>query len=256
MEQDISKLTILTMRQIARLRVHIAPVGFEIDRVVLPAVQMRADLVWLIKHNKPGADKASSFAEKIVSRLEKEKITVRPAEANREDIFSVLKAVKDIFVAEQKNDVYVNVSSGSKIQAIACMMACMMFKEYSVTPYYVVPKSYPATEGKQQSTGMDSIVELPKYQIQKPRSDLVQALKIIKDKGGRITKKEMARLAEEQKLIVVHSQHPDQARFASLDANIIQPLVEQWKFVEIEKIGRNRWIKITPEGEHAAEFLI
>jgi hypothetical protein len=47
-----------------------------------------------------------------------------------------------------------------------------------------------------------------------------------------------------------------QARFASLDKNIIQPLEEQWKFIEVEKIGRNRWIKLTQDGINAAEFLI
>ncbi len=36
----------------------------------------------------------------------------------------------------------------------------------------------------------------------------------------------------------------------------IAPLVDEWNFVEIEKIGRNRWIKITEEGQIAAEFLI
>lgn len=177
--------------------------------------------------------------------------------ADRENIFSILKAVKDILTKEQKNDIYVNVSSGSKIQAIACMMACMMFKEFSVTPYYVVPKSYPATGEEQQSSGMEDVVELPKYEIQKPGEEILQALKIITEHDGKITKKEMAKIAEEQKLISVNSKHhAQQARFASLDANIIQPLVERWKYVEIEKVGRNRWIKITEEGKHAAEFLI
>ena len=47
-----------------------------------------------------------------------------------------------------------------------------------------------------------------------------------------------------------------QARFASLDKNIIEPLENEWGFIEIEKIGRNRWIKITQEGIDASEFLI
>ena len=46
------------------------------------------------------------------------------------------------------------------------------------------------------------------------------------------------------------------ARFASLDKNIIQPLEEQWKFIHIEKIGRNRWITLTQEGKNAIEFLL
>ena len=246
------------MKKISKLRVHIAPVGFEIDRIVLPAIEMRADKVWLVQHSNPGADKAGGYAKKIESKLKKEKIDVDSIKADRENIFSVLKAVRDLFMKEQENDIYVNASSGSKIQAIACMMACMMFKEFNVTPYYAIPKSYPATDGEQQSTGMEGIVELPQYQIQKPKSEIIQALKIIKDHNGKITKKEMASLSQENQLITVNAreENQDQARFASLEANIIQPLSENWKFIEIQKIGRNRWIKMTPDGDNAAKFLI
>ena len=68
----------------------------------------------------------------------------------------------------------------------------------------------------------------------------------------------MAEEAEKRKIITVNAkkQNFTQARFASLDKNIVQPLVEIWGFVEVEKIGRNRWIKMTEDGDHAAEFLI
>jgi hypothetical protein len=68
----------------------------------------------------------------------------------------------------------------------------------------------------------------------------------------------MAELAEKNNIITVNAQEENQsqARFASLDKNIIQPLEEQWKFIEVEKIGRNRWIKLTQDGYNAAEFLI
>ena len=39
-----------TMDTITKLRVHIAPVGYEIDRVVLPAKQAKADKIWLMLH--------------------------------------------------------------------------------------------------------------------------------------------------------------------------------------------------------------
>jgi len=83
-------------------------------------------------------------------------------------------------------------------------------------------------------------------------------MKIIKDAGGRIQKKKMAEEAEKRKIITVNAkkQNFTQARFASLDKNIVQPLVETWGFVEVEKIGRNRWLKMTEDGDHAAEFLI
>mgnify|MGYP006877092230 FL=1 len=83
-------------------------------------------------------------------------------------------------------------------------------------------------------------------------------MKIIKDAGGRVQKKKMAEEAEKRKIITVNAREQNftQARFASLDKNIVQPLVETWGFVEVEKIGRNRWLKMTEDGDHAAEFLI
>ena len=39
------------MPEMIKLRVHIAPLGFEIDRVVIPAVQMKADKVYLLRHD-------------------------------------------------------------------------------------------------------------------------------------------------------------------------------------------------------------
>ena len=52
------------MTRIAKLRVHIAPVGYEIDRIVLPAKQERADKVWLLAHENKSDDKAGPFITK------------------------------------------------------------------------------------------------------------------------------------------------------------------------------------------------
>ncbi len=245
------------MSNLTKLRVHIVPLGFEIDRIILPAQQMKADKIWLLIHDNPSQDKAKSYSETILKQFKKDKIQVEFAEADRGDVFNILKIVKEIFEREKENDIYVNVSSGSKIQAIACMMACMIFKECNVTPYYAEPESYPSTQGKQQSIGLKNIIPLPKYEIQKPRQELINALKIIKSHNGKITKKDMAILAEDAKIITVGAkdENQSQARFASLDKNIIQPLQDQWKFINVQKIGRNRWITITQEGIDASEFL-
>ncbi len=243
---------------IAHLRVHIAPVGFEIDRIVISAKKMRADKVWLLMHGNPLKDRAKPYMEKIRAQLKKDKIEVEVAYSDRFDLFKILKSVKDIAQREDGNYIFVNVSSGSKIQAIACMMACMMFQgKNKLTPYYVEPENYTSIKGAQLSSGLKTIVQLPAYEIHTPKPALVQALKIIKENGGKITKKEMARLADERKLITVNAREENfqQARFASLDKNIIQPLIQEWKFIEVEQIGRNRWITITPEGMGAEGFL-
>lgn len=247
------------MSNLANLRVHVAPVGFEIDRVVIPATEMKADKVWLLVHEEPSVDKATPYIEKIQKSLQKEKIKVVKEYHDRLDLFKIIKSVKKIIESEKNNTVYVNLASGSKIQAIASMMACMMFNEGSnVIPFYAEAQSYPGFEGKQLSYGVKNLMQIPAYQIHTPRQELVSALKIIKEHGGKITKKQMAEIAEKSGLISVNAKEENltQARFASLDKNIIEPLEDQWKFVRIEKIGRNRWIKITQEGSNAAEFLI
>ena len=68
----------------------------------------------------------------------------------------------------------------------------------------------------------------------------------------------MADAAEKNNLISINpkdEEHRSMVRFTSLDKNIIQPL-EEWGFVTVNKIGRNRWIEITDEGKNASQFLI
>ena len=247
------------MVTISNLRVHIAPVGFEVDRIVIPAEQMKADRVWLLIHENPSEDKARPFIERVTKQLKKSKIQVLKEHHNRLQLFQIIKSVRKIIEKEQDNLLYVNLSSGSKIQAIALMMACMMFNQKkSITPYYAEAKSYLGFEGQEMSTGVKDTFTVPSYEIQIPKQKHLQALKIIKDKGGVITKKEMAELADKNKIIQINAEKENytQARFASLDKNIIQPLRNEWKFVEEEKIGRTRWIRITEDGNNAAELLI
>jgi len=138
------------------------------------------------------------------------------------------------------------------------MIACMMFNDKeNLIPYYAEPDSYPTGREKQQSIGLKNILELPKYQIHTPKHELIKALKIIKDNDNKITKKEMARISEDMKIITVNAREEnfEQARFASLDKNIIQPLMEQWKFIEVKKVGRTRYVNLTKEGENAIQFL-
>jgi len=247
------------MPRISNLRVHIAPVGFEVDRIVIPAEQMRADKVWLLVHDNPSEDKARHFTEQIQKRLKKSKIEVVIERHNRLALFKIIKSIKNIIEKESDNLLYVNLSSGSKIQSIALMMGCMMFNETkNITPYYAEPKSYEGFEGQEMSKGVKNTFTVPAYEIQTPMPKYIAALKIIRDAGGKISKKEMAELADKNKIITVNAEKENytQARFASLDKNIMHPLRDYWKFIEEEKIGRTRWIKITQEGINAAEFLI
>ena len=53
------------MPEMIKLRVHIAPVGFEIDRVVIPATRMKADKVYLLRHDNYSEDKSGPYVKKL-----------------------------------------------------------------------------------------------------------------------------------------------------------------------------------------------
>ena len=174
-----------------KLRVHIAPVGFEIDRIVIPAKKMRADKVWLIAHSNLSEDKARPFLDKIRKTLEKSNIEVKEATANRYRLFDIVRTVKEIIVAEQQHDVYLNVASGSKIHAVGLMMATMIFDNRdNLHPFYAQAKDYHHTKvSEPQTTGIEEIHDLPTYQIQTPPQKQLEALKILVDNKGKMKKK-------------------------------------------------------------------
>ena len=65
------------MESMLNLRVHIAPVGFEIDRVVEPATKMKADLVYLIADENIATDKSTKFQTEIINKLKRKKIDTK-----------------------------------------------------------------------------------------------------------------------------------------------------------------------------------
>ena len=235
-----------------------APVGFEVDRIVIPAKEGKADKVWLLVHENRATDKARPFVDRIRAQLEGVGICVVTEAHDRLDLFKIIRSIREIIQREEGNSVYVNLASGSKIQAIGGMMACMMFNsQKNVHPFYVEAESYQGSE-EPISTGVKGISAIPPYDIQIPDERHVRALGIIRERDGRLTKKEMADLADRAGLITVGAEKDNysQARFASLDKNIIQPLLEKWGFVRVERVGRARWIQITEAGENAAKFLL
>jgi len=196
------------MGSLQMLRVHVAPVGFEIDRIVLPAIQMKADKVWLITHSNTSDDKGRQFVTSIREKLKQERIECLQMEADRTELFDTLRTLRIIILREKGNSVLVNVSVGSKIQAIASMMACMMFKDIAmIKPYYVVPQKYTsslAEEEKQETEGLKKMIPMPEYKIELPDEKLIRCMAIINQRtNAEITKHDLKDLAKERNLIHV-----------------------------------------------------
>ncbi len=242
-------------------RIHIAPVGFEIDRIVLPAIKLKADMVYLIVHQNTNEDKALKYIAEVKRKLELKDIKVEIAYVDRLKLFEIIRIVKEIIDKDKKADYYINVASGSKIHAIALMMSCMIYnnKGNSMTPIYPQPEKY--TEYKnireQQTYGLTEIIELRPYELITPSEDLLKTLTIIKKcrENRGIKKQNLAIEAEKAGILNTEAKDKERARLSSLDKKIIKPLLNTWHFIEETKIGKNRYITLSKDGESAAEFL-
>lgn len=217
-----------------------------------------------------GGDKEDDCLTAIRGKLEGTGIDIQEMVHDRTDLFDIIRATKEIIWQERGNSVFVNLSSGSKIQAIGCMMACMMVSEgCNVKSYYAEPNEYQRLD-RPLSIGVKRVIEMPKCNLRVPSEILIRTLQIIR-LHKRIKKKNLLdRLVDagiimisydpektpEPDTLVVNSLEENRlvAGLARMDKGIIRPLTE-WGFVEVSKMGRNRWVTLTEEGENAARFM-
>ena len=128
----------------------IAPVGFEIDRVVIPAKGIKgkggirkAEKVYLLVHNKKSEDKASAYANEIVKRLKAAKIKTERVPCDWYSIDEITKKTRDLILKEKDAEIAINLASGSKQHAIGLDRACMTFRDrHRLIPFYPEAKKW------------------------------------------------------------------------------------------------------------------
>jgi hypothetical protein len=240
-----------------KLRVHIVPIGFEIDRVIEPLVRLRADKVWLIVDDTIEKSDASVHYKKVKERVHELKIDFDERRCDIQSLFDLLNIYRTIIEEEQQHQIFINVSTGSKIEAIAGMMAAMIFNNetISATPYYVVPENYEITpkKGQQLTSGFKRIIQLPNYKIERPQKALISALKIIQENNS-VSKKILIEKFQAMKLIVVESDHTEAAKHSQLNKKYLDPL-SQKGLIDITGKGKAARIKITDDGNNILKFL-
>lgn len=243
---------------IFRRRIHIVPVGFEIDRVIEPLIRFKADKVWLVVEENVENGEANYHYQEIKRKLEELEISFEERRCQFRALFELLNEYRIIIEKEHENEIFINVSTGNKIEAIAGMMAAMMFQseKVSVTPYYIIPEKYEIKpkEKEQFTSGFKDIIQLPTYTIERPKEHLIAALKIIQE-NGTSSKKQLIELFVRKALIVIErSNHSESAKHSQLNKKFLDPLNEK-KFIEITGKGRSARIKISVDGENILKFL-
>ena len=230
-------------------RIHIAPVGYEIERVVLPLLRMEADKVYLISEQSKVDDSDRIYVKRIREYLGDQKRIIEIEEISTDfvgrDLYEILRIYREIIEKESHNHIFLNVSTGTKIHAIAGMMACMIFRSDSIslTPYYVVPEHYEnqPEEGMPLTTGCKEIMGLPDYRIERPPQELIDVLAIIrssKKKYGHVSKKILIEELGKGGISLISDSAINEniAKYRALERKFIEPLLE-WRFISVNKEG-------------------
>ncbi|MGA9400505.1 DUF6293 family protein [Haladaptatus sp.] len=229
--------------------VHIAPLGFEYDRILGPVQEHGVDILYLLEHDSPESDQPD-YHDALKDELEAEGIDVRSRTVDLMDIYDVLGIVTTLVSEHQDDIVRVNVASGSKLSAVGAAIACMAT---DATAYYVHPEGYAhADREERQSYGYTGEEVLPTYPIESPTRDQVSVMNYLQESDTEVytpKKKDIIGYSEEAGLSFIADSNPanDKAKFALLNANIIDPL-QRDDYIEVRKVGRQKQVTLTDTG--------
>lgn len=232
------------------VEVHVAPLGYEHDRIREPVLAYGADVLYLLTGEGP---ERLSYHEDLRGDLEAEGVTVRSRAIDLGDIYDVLGEVTTIVDEYDDDIVRVNVSSGPKLAAIGAALACMAT---DASGYHVHPesRSHPVEEVP-RTRGMRMAEQLPSYPLETPTEDQVRILNYIDstdDATYTPKKSDLIEFAEENDLSFIIRSNPanDKAKFALLNNRIVDPLLENG-YVEVEPVGRTKQVSLTETGANA-----
>ena len=233
-------------------KVHIVPVAFELDRAVLPVLEIGADRVYVLTGAQEGEGlKSSMCGEKVAKSLSKiaDVEIVNYGYYNYANIFSHLV---DIGRKEKGNDVLINLSSGGHIVSIAGTLAASMF---GWTPYYVEPKKYNIQRGKPEgmTSGMKSVFEIKTYPIEKPDDNLVDCLGLME---GIETQKSLMLKLEKSGIFLDDKPGKELSKrsYMEFKRSYMDPLVEKG-WITKDTRGRSSRLEITDSGEEIVKIF-
>lgn len=271
--------------------IHIAPLGWEFDRIVQPFLPQGENPPVYKLHRLvlvvPGLEGAGEFPNKIRDALvgicEVEIFPVNRSEGgSHEDLDYVAGGIANVLARElhEGNKVHVNISGAGKLDAFAAGLATMAYvREETGGLYYVKPKRY-AKDNDEQSkrgigVGFDSVVEIPPLPLGAPKPFRIWALKFIAEQSGPIDQLELLKFmvgVPESPLASVDltaiqppGQSPENPKDREnrkkeesrarmmLKRSVVDPLHDEG-YVRIIQIGRKRSLELTRKGRLYADL--
>lgn len=205
-------------------------------------------------------------------------ITIVRKSVDYTDYIEIIHQISKIVKLEREENpnttIYMNMSSGSKLTAIASIEAA---KIWDLEYYYVYASEYQQYDDGPLHTGEFFIEKPVTFPTQRPRKDHIQTLKLIqsliKRKYGNkslpkselngvenfIYFKELIQQLETIGIIGLESNHEDVKRRKSAlymkAKDFLDPIEKTLGYITISKDKRNRKVTLTEEGENLTKIF-
>ncbi|MFW6141217.1 MAG: DUF6293 family protein [Candidatus Saliniplasma sp.] len=236
-------------------RVHVAPLGYELDRIVEPLKELKADEFILViqKEEKHGKEH-----QKNVENWLKEhdvKYSIKEAELlDLEDCISVFGRIV-YRLKEEGHDVYVNISSSTSISAVGASFAAMLWdaEPYHALPEYIVHE-HEREPGEPMSQGLKDVIPIQGLHFEIPDRELLKILKYIDDHTREnkrfVSNKDVIDFLKEKEMLTVGDgvRNESQSLNKKFRERYRNDLVEKWDFIKLKGKTRSRKIGLTEKG--------
>lgn len=238
-------------------RVQIVPFGYERARVLEPVYEYYADTVVLIRRNEAD-DFEAPFQREVVDELrDNDRITLEIRHCDIFDFDDSLNEIKAAIRSHADGEVYVNLSTGTKITAIASVVAC---QTEGGTPFYVTPE-FRNEEGELEPPDTPvvefagAVVEIPIFGLEQPPRHQLETLEFLRREDG-ATKKALIQFAESRAFpfIADSTSETEEGRYKLIENHLIRPLTER-DFVRVEAIGRTKRVSLEERGLQALRIF-
>jgi Family of unknown function (DUF6293) len=231
-----------------------------VERVVAPLESDRADRVYLL--TRTDRDAAQPFVDEVVRRLGRADwpIDVRVVRTDLWDVFRALASLRTIFTSERRTDrtardvvpLRVNVSTGTKITAIAGTLACML---WNGTPYYAQVSRAWYSDRVPRVGKVTDVVErvdpVGVYELRAPARELVEVLEALDRRGGVLRKRDLVRELGLDRPGGDGGRTPSPQSAHGRLRRRLEPLERRWGFVRSESTGPRARVQLTDQGRLA-----
>ncbi|NLE05112.1 MAG: transcriptional regulator [Crenarchaeota archaeon] len=253
--------------------IHIIPLGYEIDRAVIPFETTKADKIYLLVYDKndessePGEKNTSYYLKSVRKRLEEKKIDVVCQYIDIFNLLELMKKISNIIVEEKGNRVFINMSAAGKMSSVAATLVGMA---HDVQVYYVHADDYSddiesrKNHGLSVCTSGDTTI-LSNFKFMMPDPIGMQILLHFCEKNlTKMRSKQILDLLQEKKaegFEDVFDKISDITLKRSIQSRQIMKLnktiltrLENGGFITRKKDGRNVMITITESGKYAVHI--